>query len=141
MSGVAFSEGSSRPLKRERSSVRRYSILRARRRVLCVTTRLIPGRTAPAALRTRQTSFRRHQSFITVQESLSPPMLAIHPSNPRKCTPNLLPARLNHNGPINDTDRYWKSRKDGNGTSYVLQHHLLFDITTMLRFIYGSTTV
>jgi len=42
-------------------------------------------------------------------------MLAIKSSNSQKCTPNLLPARVNHNGPVNDTERYWQPTKDENG--------------------------
>ncbi|KAF2703567.1 ribonuclease H1 small subunit, partial [Pleomassaria siparia CBS 279.74] len=35
-------------------------------------------------------------------------MLSLQPSSTlKKCTPNLLPARLNHNGPIHDTQRYF----------------------------------
>ncbi|ORX95701.1 ribonuclease H2, subunit C [Clohesyomyces aquaticus] len=37
-------------------------------------------------------------------------MLAIQSSSskpPQKCTPNLLPARLNHNGPVHNTSQYW----------------------------------
>lgn len=44
-------------------------------------------------------------------------MLVIHPTNPQKCTPNLLPARINHNGSVNDTQRYWKPETDEKGTS------------------------
>ncbi|KAH3995141.1 hypothetical protein HBI81_143240 [Parastagonospora nodorum] len=46
-------------------------------------------------------------------------MLAIQPSNPQKCTPHLLPARINHNGPINDTSRYFKPETDDRGTQHV----------------------
>ncbi|KAF2467674.1 ribonuclease H1 small subunit [Lindgomyces ingoldianus] len=37
-------------------------------------------------------------------------MLAIQKASkpPQKCTPNLLPARLSHNGLVHDTDKYWK---------------------------------
>ncbi|KAF2121087.1 ribonuclease H2, subunit C [Lophiotrema nucula] len=43
-------------------------------------------------------------------------MLAIQSStkSSQKCTPNLLPARLNHNGPVNDTERYWKPERTEN---------------------------
>ncbi|KAF1944407.1 ribonuclease H1 small subunit [Clathrospora elynae] len=53
-------------------------------------------------------------------------MLSIHPSNPQRCTPNLLPARINHNGPINDTDRYWKPSTDSKGKrhAYLRGRHL-----------------
>jgi ribonuclease H2 subunit C len=42
-------------------------------------------------------------------------MLSIQPTKPQKCTPNLLPARINHNGPINDAERYWKPETDSKG--------------------------
>lgn len=43
-------------------------------------------------------------------------MLSIRSSSKeRKCTPNLLPARLNHDGLINDTQRYWTPEKDNEG--------------------------
>ena len=45
-------------------------------------------------------------------------MLSIQPSNPQKCTPNLLPARINHNGPINDAQRYWKPETDDKGKQH-----------------------
>ncbi|KAF2690469.1 ribonuclease H1 small subunit [Lentithecium fluviatile CBS 122367] len=45
-------------------------------------------------------------------------MLAVQSPNPQKCTPNLLPARLNHNGPVNDASRYWQPTKDENGNSH-----------------------
>ncbi|PSN62316.1 hypothetical protein BS50DRAFT_578130 [Corynespora cassiicola Philippines] len=39
-------------------------------------------------------------------------MLSIAPSNPQKCTPNLLPTALQHNGPLPQTRRYWTQRTD-----------------------------
>ncbi|KAI4942128.1 hypothetical protein J4E91_010327 [Alternaria rosae] len=45
-------------------------------------------------------------------------MLSIQPSKPQKCTPNLLPARINHNGPINDAERYWKPETDDKGKQH-----------------------
>ncbi|KAH7061940.1 ribonuclease H2, subunit C, partial [Paraphoma chrysanthemicola] len=45
-------------------------------------------------------------------------MLSIQPSRPQKCTANLLPARINHNGPVNDTERYWKPSTDEKGTQH-----------------------
>ncbi|KAG9194487.1 hypothetical protein G6011_04522 [Alternaria panax] len=53
-------------------------------------------------------------------------MLSIQPSKPQKCTPNLLPARINHNGPINDAERYWKPDTDDKGKrhSYFRGRHL-----------------
>ncbi|RYN39043.1 hypothetical protein AA0113_g1112 [Alternaria arborescens] len=53
-------------------------------------------------------------------------MLSIRPSNPQRCTPNLLPARINHNGPINDSERYWKPETDDKGKrhSYFRGRHL-----------------
>ncbi|KAH0547695.1 hypothetical protein FGG08_000184 [Glutinoglossum americanum] len=38
-------------------------------------------------------------------------MLAIRPakhSSEQKCTPNILPCRVNHNGPVNASERYWE---------------------------------
>ncbi|KAL1798536.1 hypothetical protein ACET3X_002573 [Alternaria dauci] len=53
-------------------------------------------------------------------------MLSIQPSNPQKCTPNLLPARVHHNGPINDAERYWRPETDEKGKrhSYFRGRHL-----------------
>ncbi|KAB2102240.1 hypothetical protein AG0111_0g10011 [Alternaria gaisen] len=53
-------------------------------------------------------------------------MLSIRPSDPQRCTPNLLPARINHNGPINDAERYWKPETDDKGKrhSYFRGRHL-----------------
>lgn len=49
-------------------------------------------------------------------------MLAIQPSSKsklcQKCTPNLLPFRLNHDGPINETERFWKPEKSEDGAVY-----------------------
>lgn len=49
-------------------------------------------------------------------------MLSIQPpsaSKPQKCTPNLLPARIHHDGPINDPQRYWTPEKDEDGMSTI----------------------
>ncbi|KAH6614267.1 ribonuclease H2, subunit C [Boeremia exigua] len=43
-------------------------------------------------------------------------MLSIPPSTPKKCTPNLLPMRINHNGRIDNTARYWTPTTDEKGT-------------------------
>ncbi|KAJ4351569.1 uncharacterized protein N0V89_006912 [Didymosphaeria variabile] len=53
-------------------------------------------------------------------------MIAIRSTNAKKCTPNLLPARLNHNGPVNDTNHYWKPETDQKGTphAYFRGRHL-----------------
>jgi ribonuclease H2 subunit C len=45
-------------------------------------------------------------------------MLAIQPSKPQKCIPNLLPARINHNGPVPSTPQYWKPSTDDKGTQH-----------------------
>ncbi|KAF1830986.1 ribonuclease H1 small subunit, partial [Decorospora gaudefroyi] len=45
-------------------------------------------------------------------------MLSVRPTSPEKCTPNLLPARINHNGPINSTHRYWKPETDSTGKQH-----------------------
>jgi ribonuclease H2 subunit C len=50
-------------------------------------------------------------------------MLSIQPSKPQKCTPNLLPARINHNGPINDAERYWKPETDDKGSLWTPRPH------------------
>ncbi|KAF2631262.1 ribonuclease H1 small subunit [Macroventuria anomochaeta] len=46
-------------------------------------------------------------------------MLSIQNAKSKKCTPNLLPARINHNGPINSTPRYWAPTTDEKGTQHV----------------------
>ncbi|KAH8728626.1 ribonuclease H2, subunit C, partial [Phaeosphaeriaceae sp. PMI808] len=46
-------------------------------------------------------------------------MLAIHPTKPNKCTPNLLPCRINHNGPINDTQKYFVPQTDAKNAQHV----------------------
>ncbi|KAF2645965.1 ribonuclease H1 small subunit [Massarina eburnea CBS 473.64] len=53
-------------------------------------------------------------------------MLAIQPKTSQKSTPNLLPMRINHNGPVNDTERYFQPTKDPEGTShaYLRGRHL-----------------
>lgn len=33
-----------------------------------------------------------------------------------KCTPNLLPCRIEHSGPVNAADRYWRAEKEDDGT-------------------------
>ncbi|KAJ9644750.1 hypothetical protein H2201_006098 [Coniosporium apollinis] len=49
-------------------------------------------------------------------------MLAIQPAKAHKgvCTPNVLPCRINHNGPVNASERYWqpKTDDDGKATAY-----------------------
>ncbi|KAF3003509.1 hypothetical protein E8E13_004942 [Curvularia kusanoi] len=47
-------------------------------------------------------------------------MLAIHttPTSSKPCTPHLLPARINHNGRINNTERYWAPSVDDKGTAH-----------------------
>ncbi|KAI9878159.1 MAG: hypothetical protein M1830_001728 [Pleopsidium flavum] len=34
---------------------------------------------------------------------------------PQKCTPNVLPCRVHHNGPANATERYWSPSTDADG--------------------------
>ncbi|KAF1362867.1 ribonuclease H1 small subunit [Lizonia empirigonia] len=46
-------------------------------------------------------------------------MLSIQNTASKKCVPNLLPARINHNGPINSTSRYWAPTTDEKGTQHV----------------------
>ncbi|KAJ4329926.1 hypothetical protein N0V87_010449 [Didymella glomerata] len=46
-------------------------------------------------------------------------MLSIQTADSKKFTPNLLPARINHNGPINNTQRYWAPTTDEKGTQHV----------------------
>lgn len=43
-------------------------------------------------------------------------MLAIRPTSSQKCTPNLLPMRINHNGRIENTEQYWTPTTDEKGT-------------------------
>ncbi|KAL8921197.1 MAG: hypothetical protein Q9208_005807 [Pyrenodesmia sp. 3 TL-2023] len=51
-------------------------------------------------------------------------MLSIQRANPEepstKCTPNLLPCRINHSGPVNASSRYWSPTpsKDGHPEAY-----------------------
>ncbi|KAH7130389.1 ribonuclease H2, subunit C [Dendryphion nanum] len=46
-------------------------------------------------------------------------MLSIQPSKTQqKCTPNLLPARINHNGPVNNASQYWKPETDPQGKDH-----------------------
>ncbi|KAI4283646.1 MAG: hypothetical protein L6R38_002008 [Xanthoria sp. 2 TBL-2021] len=51
-------------------------------------------------------------------------MLSIQRRNtkedPQECTPNLLPCRINHDGPVNASRRYWAPEhdKDGNLEAY-----------------------
>ncbi|KAF1966192.1 ribonuclease H1 small subunit [Bimuria novae-zelandiae CBS 107.79] len=53
-------------------------------------------------------------------------MIAIQSSISKKCTPHLLPARINHNGPVSSTSRYWTPETDEKGTShaYLRGRHL-----------------
>ncbi|KAF1924271.1 uncharacterized protein M421DRAFT_424912 [Didymella exigua CBS 183.55] len=46
-------------------------------------------------------------------------MLSIQPSSPKKHTPNLLPARINHNGRIPTTPHHWTPTTDEKGTRHV----------------------
>lgn len=53
-------------------------------------------------------------------------MLSIHPSpastptpTQQKSTPHLLPCRINHNGPINNTSRFFRPFTDEKGTQHV----------------------
>jgi ribonuclease H2 subunit C len=63
-------------------------------------------------------------------------MLSIQPTAPRKCTPNLLPARINHNGPINETRRFWKPETDEKGTYQISPT----TSTTTMSFTYSPST-
>ncbi|KAJ4342556.1 hypothetical protein N0V95_006927 [Ascochyta clinopodiicola] len=56
-------------------------------------------------------------------------MLAIQKTDSKNCTPHLLPARINHNGPINSTPQYWAPSVDEKGT-----HHVHF----RGRHLYGT---
>lgn len=54
-------------------------------------------------------------------------MLAIQASSKQQqCTPNLLPARLNYNGPIPSSEQYWKPEADSknNKHAYFRGRHL-----------------
>ncbi|KAK8161253.1 ribonuclease H2, subunit C [Phyllosticta citrichinensis] len=37
-------------------------------------------------------------------------------SSAQKTTPNLVPCRIDHNGPVNATERYWKPQTENDGT-------------------------
>ncbi|EKG13440.1 Ribonuclease H2 subunit C [Macrophomina phaseolina MS6] len=45
-------------------------------------------------------------------------MLSIQRSSAHsgKCTPNLLPCRIEHNGPVNAADRFWRVEEKDDGT-------------------------
>ncbi|QDS73172.1 hypothetical protein FKW77_002266 [Venturia effusa] len=49
-------------------------------------------------------------------------MLAIQKSKieAQQCTPNLLPCKINHDGPVNASERYWKPERaeDGSMSAY-----------------------
>ncbi|TLD37747.1 ribonuclease H1 small subunit [Venturia nashicola] len=46
-------------------------------------------------------------------------MLAIQKSKTKAqhCTPNLLPCKINHDGPVNASERYWKPETSADGSS------------------------
>jgi len=68
-------------------------------------------------------------------------MLSIHPTNPQSCTPNLLPARINHNGPINDTQRYWKPETDEKGVYRLNEPTTPRFATKQLYLLHVLTTI
>ncbi|KAF2020072.1 hypothetical protein BU24DRAFT_459687 [Aaosphaeria arxii CBS 175.79] len=39
-------------------------------------------------------------------------------STAKKCTPNLLPARISHAGPVPNADKYWKTQTDETGVQH-----------------------
>ncbi|KAK8192016.1 ribonuclease H2, subunit C [Phyllosticta capitalensis] len=43
-------------------------------------------------------------------------MLSIQNKSSQKTIPNLVPCRIDHNGPVNATERYWKPHPDNDGT-------------------------
>lgn len=45
-------------------------------------------------------------------------MFALHTgqSSPNTYTPNILPCRIHHDGPVDLSTRYWQPTKDDNGT-------------------------
>jgi hypothetical protein len=55
-------------------------------------------------------------------------MLAIQKSKieAQKCTPNLLPCKINHDGPVNASERYWKPEvEDGRNIPEMRDYTLL----------------
>ncbi|KAK8211820.1 ribonuclease H2, subunit C [Phyllosticta capitalensis] len=42
-------------------------------------------------------------------------MLSIQNKSSQKTTPNLVPCRIDHNGPVNATERYWKPEPSNDG--------------------------
>ncbi|KAK8250199.1 ribonuclease H2, subunit C [Phyllosticta capitalensis] len=43
-------------------------------------------------------------------------MLSIQNKSSQKTIPNLVPYRIDHNGPVNATERYWKPEPNNDGT-------------------------
>jgi hypothetical protein len=43
-----------------------------------------------------------------------------------KCTPNLLPCKINHDGPVNASERYWKA-ETGEGMNTLLYSKIATD--------------
>jgi ribonuclease H2 subunit C len=58
-------------------------------------------------------------------------MLAIEKSKRHqgKCTPNILPCRINHNGPVDASKRYWNPTKIGIDSSWLPSYIALMLIT------------
>jgi hypothetical protein len=69
-------------------------------------------------------------------------MLAIQSSSQeQKCIPNLLPARLHHDGPINDAQRYWTPEKDAEGKRLFLEiKSLSLNCMYLIRYMYREIT-
>jgi len=63
--------------------------------------------------------------FFDERETLTPVtysiMIAIQRVNKTRYSPNILPCRINHDGPVNAHARYWspKTEPDGTRTTYV----------------------
>ncbi|KAG9200858.1 hypothetical protein G6514_006566 [Epicoccum nigrum] len=58
-------------------------------------------------------------AMLAIQPTLSNPSSSSSSSSSKTCTPHLLPARINHNGPIHNTQRYWAPSVDEKGTHHV----------------------
>ncbi|KAL2814065.1 ribonuclease H2 subunit C [Aspergillus cavernicola] len=44
--------------------------------------------------------------------AIQPPQQTAEPKSSKNCTPNILPCRIHHDGPVNSLDRYWTPVSD-----------------------------
>jgi len=79
----------------------------------CTTLRV---NASPNALDSTNPNYPSLALNLTSRREFTLKMLSLQATAPKKCTPNLLPLRINHNGPINDTQRYWTPESSEDGT-------------------------